>query len=65
MAKETKEKVAMRPNFADRLNAALESTRQTVANLNEALVANKKAPEKPAPTEAAPSPACPVEGKSA
>jgi hypothetical protein len=65
VAKETEEKVVMRPSFADRLNAALESTRQTVTNLNEALVAKKKTLGKSTPTEAAPAPACPDEGKSA
>ena len=65
MAKETEGQVVMRPNFADRLNGVLESTRQTVTNLNEALVAKKKTVEKSTPTEVAPAPACPDEGKSA
>jgi hypothetical protein len=64
VAKETDERALMRPTFADRLNAALELTKQTVANLNEAL-AKKKTPETSTPTEAAPAPACPDEGKSA
>lgn len=65
MAKETIERVPMKPNFAERLNAALESARKTVTNLNEALGAKKKAPEQSAVTEAAPAPACPNEDKSA
>ncbi len=64
MAKETEENGVMKPNFADRLNAALESTKQTVTNLNEAL-AKSKAPGKKIPTEVAPAPVCPDEGKSA
>lgn len=64
MAKESGEKV-MKSNFADRLNAALESTRQTVKNLNEALVAKKETPGISPPTGEAPAPACPDEGKSA
>ena len=48
--------------FAEQLNAALESTKQIVSNLNEALSA-KPAQESPSSTATAPS--CPDEGKSA
>jgi hypothetical protein len=65
VAKETEEKVVMRPNFADRLNGALEASRQTVTNLNEALVAKSKTREESTPTEEAPARACPNESKSA
>ena len=65
MAKETEEKVVMRPNFADRLNVALEASRQTVTNLNEALVAKSKTPAESTPTEGVPARACPNESKSA
>ncbi len=64
MEKESGERVFITPSLADRLNAVLESTKETVTNLNEAL-ANSKPPEKATPIEVERAPACPDEGKSA
>jgi hypothetical protein len=65
VAKETVDSAEMKSKFADRINAALESARRTVSDLNEALAAKKKPPAPRTPTEAGPAPSCPDEGKSA
>jgi hypothetical protein len=65
VAQETEQKAVMRLNFADRLNVALEASRQTVTNLNEALFARSKTRDKPTPTEEGPGRVCQDEGKSA
>jgi hypothetical protein len=53
------------PTFAGLLHVALESTRQTVTNLNEALQTKNASPKRPITPAAAPERACPAEGKSA
>jgi hypothetical protein len=53
--------------LATQLNAALESTKQTVADLNAALAPQNGKPvvQPVAPIQAAPVPSCPTEGRSA
>ena len=65
MAKGSEHKMSAMPNLADRLNAALEASRQNLTNLNEALVANIRKREEPPPTEEVPERACPDANKSA
>lgn len=60
------EKNVMGPNLAERLNTALEASKQTVANLNEALLGKRRTRhESAAATEEVPAPVCPGESKSA
>jgi hypothetical protein len=51
--------------FADLLKRALESTKDTVTNLNEALAPKNGSPDGVLPSPEGPSPSCPDEGKSA
>jgi hypothetical protein len=52
--------------LAELLNAALEATKETVANLNEALAPKNGEPStEEEATPAGPPPSCPNEGKSA
>jgi hypothetical protein len=52
--------------LADKLNTALEATKETVANLNEALARKNGEPSRPKEaTPTGPPPSCPNEGKSA
>lgn len=64
MPQEIEDKMDTRPSLADRLSTALEASRQTVANLNEAIVGKSKTPDELPPTEEVPAHACPNAGKS-
>jgi hypothetical protein len=54
-----------KPTLADLLNRVLESAKEDVANLNEALAPKNGLPNQSVPSPAEPSPACPDESKSA
>jgi hypothetical protein len=63
---EKKDEVGAGTTLADLLNAALESTKETVANLNEALASKNGGPSRQSQaTPVEPPPSCPNEGRSA